>query len=327
MIGYYVHHQGRGHVSRALAISRHLTEEVVFFSSAPRPRECGAAAHWVHLPLDTPHGGGPVTDPTANGRLHWAPLNVDGLAGRSAALMNAITHLRPRRMVVDVSVEVALLCRLAGVPVTVMAMPGERGDAVHGLGYDIADEIVAPWSRDVYRPDWLAPHDARTHYVGVISRFDGVPPAAVGSARPGTGLLLAGAGGSAVPRDALDQLRRAAPDCDWVAAGGDAGWVDDLWPVLSSADVVVTHAGQSAIADIAAAGVPAVVIPQHRPFGEQHATAAALADAGVVVSTREWPDPDEWPALLAAARTLGRGRWRRLGGDGAAARAASVIAA
>lgn len=58
-------------------------------------------------------------------------------------LVNAIATLRPRRMVVDVSVEVALLCRLAGVPVTVMAMPGERGDAVHGLGYDIADEIVA----------------------------------------------------------------------------------------------------------------------------------------------------------------------------------------
>ncbi|KUI32818.1 hypothetical protein AU195_14770 [Mycobacterium sp. IS-1496] len=328
MIGYYVHHHGRGHTSRALAISRHLTEEVVFFSSAPRPRELRPGVDWVRLPLDVPGQDTAAADPTANGRLHWVPLNLGGLADRSAVLVNAITTLRPRRMVVDVSVEVALLCRLAGVAVTVMAMPGDRGDAVHALGYDIADRIVAPWSREVYRPGWLAPHDERTHYVGVISRFDGAPPVTPSAARPRTGLLLAGAGGSATPDDALDQLRRAAPDCRWVAAGGDAGWVDELWPLLSGADVVVTHAGQSAIADIATAGVPAVVIPQQRPFGEQCATAGALAEAGVVVTAPAWPRPDEWAGLLSAARTRNAGgRWQRLRGAGAAARAASVIAA
>ncbi|KUI24332.1 hypothetical protein AU196_20800 [Mycobacterium sp. IS-1742] len=326
MIGYYVHHHGRGHASRALAISRHLTEEVVFFSSAPRPRELGSEFDWVRLPLDVAGQDTEAADPTANGRLHWVPLNVGGLADRSAALVNAITDLRPRRMVVDVSVEVTLLCRLAGVPVTVMAMPGERGDAVHALGYDIADRIVAPWSEEVYRPGWLARHAPRTHYVGVISRFEGAAPTPA-PAGP-TGLLLAGAGGSATPDDALDQLRRAAPDCRWVAAGGDAGWVDELWPLLSAADVVVTHAGQSAIADIATAGVPAVVIPQRRPFDEQCATAAALADAGVVVSAPVWPHPDEWAGLLSAARARNAAdRWQRLRGAGAAARAASVIAA
>lgn len=328
MIGYYVHHHGRGHLSRALAISRHLTEDVVFFSSAPRPHELGPAVDWVQLPFDLPSGDGSPEDPTANGRLHWVPLRVDGLAARSAVLVNAMTTLRPRRMVVDVSVEVALLCRLVGIPVTVMAMPGERGDVVHGLGYDIAEQIVAPWSSDVYRPDWLARHDARTHYVGVISRFEGAPPAPRSSVRPSTGLLLAGAGGSAAPCDALDQLRRGAPDHHWVAAGGDAGWVDDLWPLLRSADVVVTHAGQSAIADVATARVPAVVIPEQRPFGEQHATAAALADAGVVATAPAWPRPDEWASLLCAARAGSEaGGWERLRGEGAAARAASVIAA
>ncbi|WP_244964975.1 glycosyltransferase [Mycolicibacterium litorale] len=311
-----------------MAIIGHLTEEVVFFSSAPRPRELDSDVGWVQLPLDVPGGEGQVADPTANGRLHWAPLRVDGLADRSAVLVNAIATLRPRRMVVDVSVEVALLCRLAGVPVTVMAMPGERGDAVHGLGYDIADEIVAPWSSEVYRPDWLARHDGKTHYVGVISRFEGAPLATPSPSRPTTGLLLAGAGGSTAPADALDQLRRGAPDFRWVAAGGDAGWVEELWPLLSGAGVVVTHAGQSAIADVAAASVAAVVIPQHRPFGEQHSTAAALADAGVVATAPVWPRPDEWAPLITTARARSTGdQWRRLQGAGAAARAAAVIAA
>lgn len=326
MIGWYVHHHGRGHTSRALAISSCLAEDVVFFSSAPRPAGLRDTDDWVQLPMDTPNGDAPVVDPTANGRLHWAPLRVDGLADRSAMLLDTITALRPRRIVVDVSVEIALLCRLAGVPVTVIAMPGARDDAVHGLAYDIAEAIIAPWSDEIYRPQWLRGYDERTHYVGVISRFEGREPVAL-TDRPATGLLFAGAGGSTVPHDALDQLRRHASDLQWAAAGGGAGWVDEVWPLLSGADVVVTHAGQSAIADIAAARVPAVVIPEERPFGEQHATAAALADAGVAVTARAWPGPDEWPTLLADARAHDAGDWRRLHGEGAAARAAAVIGA
>ncbi|MCK0177058.1 glycosyltransferase [Mycolicibacterium sp. F2034L] len=329
MIGYYVHHHGRGHLTRALAISAHLSENAVFFSSLPRPAGLRDGDDWVRLPMDVPDhlapAGDPV-DPTAHGRLHWAPVGVDGLADRSALLLAAMASVRPRRMVVDVSVEVALLCRLAGVPVTVMAMPGDRDDAVHGLAYDIAEAIVAPWSDDVYRPQWLHRYDARTHYVGVISRFDGMAPAPP-SDGPRTGLLLAGAGGSEVPRDALDQLRHAAPGHRWVAAGGDGGWIDDLWPVLTGADVVITHAGQNAVADVSTARVPAVVIPQQRPFREQHATAIALAEAGIAVTAPAWPSPGDWPELLAATAALDPTRWERLRGRGAAARAAAVISA
>jgi len=323
MIGYYVHHHGRGHTSRALAIRAHLDEDVVYFSSSPRPVEL-RADKWVQLPLDVPDDDSPPVDPTANGRLHWVPVGVDGLADRSAMLLNAITAFRPRRMVVDVSVEVTLLSRLAGVPVTVMAMPGDRGDAVHALAYDVADAIIAPWASEVYRPEWLRHHDDRTHYVGVISRYDGMASTPSDEAGRRTGLLLAGTGGSTVPDDALDQLQRGASDYEWTAAGGSAGWVDDLWPLLCGADVVVTHAGQSAIADIAAAQVPAVVvIPEPRPFGEQHASATAMAEAGVAVTATTWPRLDEWPALLAGARDAGR--WQRLRSEGAAARAAAVI--
>ncbi|WP_422743122.1 glycosyltransferase [Mycobacterium sp. WMMD1722] len=326
MIGYYVHHHGRGHLSRALAVSGQLAEDAVFFSSAPRPAGLRPGDDWVQLPLDVPAEGAPPADPTAGGRLHWAPLGVDGLARRSATLLNTIATLRPRRMVVDVSVEVTLLCRLAGVPVTVMAMPGERGDAVHQLAYDVADTIIAPWSDAVYRPPWLRRHEGRTHYVGVISRFDGMSPVPTAPGRR-TGLLLAGAGGSEVPADALTQLRQAAPEHRWVAAGGAAGWVDALWPLLCAADVVVTHAGQSAVADIAAARVPAVVIPQRRPFDEQHATAAALGASGVAVTATAWPRTEQWRALLAATRALDPARWQRLRGRGAAGRAAAVLAA
>src|SRR5690349_14237624 len=103
---------------------------------------------WVRLPMDVSGSATDAADVTAHGRLHWAPLHVDGLARRSAKLLQTVAATRPRRVVVDVSVEISLLARLAGVPVTVMAMPGDRGDAAHQLAYDVADSIIAPWSAD-----------------------------------------------------------------------------------------------------------------------------------------------------------------------------------
>ena len=37
MIGYYVHHQGNGHLHRAMTVAPHLPEPVTGFSSLPRP--------------------------------------------------------------------------------------------------------------------------------------------------------------------------------------------------------------------------------------------------------------------------------------------------
>ena len=66
-----------------------------------------------------------------------------------------VTATKPNVMVVDVSVEVAMLVRLLGVPVVVMAMPGDRIDAAHDLVYQAADHILAAWPRELYEPPWL----------------------------------------------------------------------------------------------------------------------------------------------------------------------------
>lgn len=326
MIGYYVHHQGKGHINRALAISMHIDEPVIFFSSLPRPSALRPNDVWVRLSADVPTCYESAHDVTANGRLHWAPIHVAGLARRSAELLQKLAATRPRRLVVDVSVETALLARLAGVPVILVAQPGDRADDAHQLGYGIAERIIACWTAMLYEPPWLAAHAQRTHLVGAISRFDGFERPPVRESRP-SGLLLAGAGGTAVPTDALSQLRRALPQYDWNAAGGSARWVDDLWPMLASADLVVTHAGQSALADVAVSGAAAIVIPEDRPFGEQRAMADALDLAGAAVVVPSWPDASRWPTLANRARSCGRDRWEIMGTGGAAERAAAVIAA
>jgi hypothetical protein len=121
-----------------------------------------------------------------------------------------------------------------------------------------------------------------------------------------------GRGGSTLTAEQLDAARGATPDWEWTALGPPLGnWVDDPWPALVDADVVVCHAGQNVVAEVAAAQVPAIVIPQPRPHGEQCATAAVLAEAGLAIVRPEWPAADAWPALLAAAAQLGGRGWVR----------------
>ena len=147
MIGYYIHHQGDGHVTRAATIARRLGAEPVTGLS-PRPRPDGWDGPWITLPRDDVPAVGDATDPTAHGALHWAPLAHAGLRARMAELAAWVRAAAPRLMVVDVSVEVSILIRAMGVPVVVMGMPGERGDAAHQLSYRIAQAIIAPW------PEW-----------------------------------------------------------------------------------------------------------------------------------------------------------------------------
>jgi hypothetical protein len=278
----------------------------------------------LRLPRDD--GGGPAVDPTASGAMHWAPLHHHGFRERMRLITEWVATARPDAVVVDVSVEVATLVRLLGVPVIVVAMPGDRTDRPHELVHDLADHILAAWPRDLYEPHWLRRHAAKTSYVGGISRFEGRPRAARRTDGPVRVLTLAGAGGSTVDAGMVAQYAADHPRFDWSALGVAGGrWIEDPWDELCDADVVVAHAGQSSIADIATAARPAIVVPQPRPFGEQDVTAAALGRAAMAVTTGDWPRSDDWEALIARAMAIDVQGWLRWRTDGAAARAAAVV--
>lgn len=332
MIGYYVHHHGVGHLTRASSIVPMLHDDVTIFSSRPAPDPAPASewvTAWVTLPMDIPRDTHGPTDEearraTAGGALHWAPTGVPGLTERMATIAAWIERHRPRAFVVDVSVEVATFVRLMGIPLVVLAMPGERTDAPHRLAYTLADRIVAPWSRTVYDPDWLHQYADKTVYAGSISRV--ADRVSAGSRVPDSAVLMSGAGGSSLGAGYLDAVRAATPGTTWRGVGTPGEpWVADVWPVLDTAGVVVTHGGQNAVADVAAANAPAVVVAEDRPFDEQRATARALDRAGLAVALDAWPEPSAWPDLLRRARALSADLRSATRIDGAAARAAAAI--
>lgn len=320
-IGWYVHHHGRGHLTRLVAVAGLVDAEIVCFSSRPQPDDLPPNCAWVPLERDDDFGGRDPADrdPTAQGVLHWVPLDH---AGHRSRLMTIVASAGPLDgFVVDVSVEVTVLARLLGIPVAVFTQPGERDDPAHRLAFSLATTVIAPWPAEGMPSRHLAAAADRVVFTGGISRFDG-------RSRPespnGGVLVLAGAGGS--PTTARDVARAAeATGRPWRMLGG-AEWVSDPWDELTGAEVVVSWAGQNAVADLAASHARAVVIPQDRPFEEQRATARALENAGLAVVSDRWPEPSEWPALLRRAESL-RPDWARWRVEGAASRAARAIEA
>jgi hypothetical protein len=246
-----------------------------------------------------------------------------------SAVAQWVTDVRPEAAVVDVSVEIATFIRLMGVPVIVVALPGERVDAPHLLVHRLADHIVAAWPEHLCAPSWLQQYAAKTSYVGGISRYEGreiVCAATSTQTESPLRVLVLNGRHDAFDHAAIRMAARACPSTIWTVIGGSASsWAGDPWPAICAANVVITHAGQSAVADVAAAGRPAVVIPQPRPFGEQHTTADALRRHRLAVVTPDWPDARSWPTLLAKASTRDPTQWRHWQVDGAAARAASAI--
>lgn len=323
MIGYYVHHQGRGHLHRAQALAERLDEPVTGLSSLPRPPDWHGA--WVELSRDDSQGS--PKDVTAGGQLHWVPQNDPGLRARSAAVAAWLERSRPRLVVADVSVEIALLVRLHGVPVVSVVLPGRRTDPAHLLGFRASTALVSfsPLTARQLVPGLPGDIARRVTSLGAVSRFP--PSSAPRLGRNGARhvVVLLGRGGDAMTSRNADALQSLAPAWRWTVVGGPDGWVEDVSAVLSDADVVVTNAGESALADVAAHRCPAIVIPAERPFAEQATTASLLDRQGwPAITLHRFPDTG-WPELLRRAIRLDGSRWQQWCDGRAANRFARVV--
>lgn len=286
MIGYYVHHHGSGHLHRARALVARLDARGVrteLLSGLPAP--AGLEDRWTRLaPDETPD----PRDATAHGVLHWAPLHHRGLRERYRTVSTWIADSRPDLLVCDVSQEMTLLARLHGVPVVSVVQPGRRDDTAHDLGLRVSERLVGFWPpRARGMLAGLAPElGRRVVAVGGMSRY--APEQDVARRTPRHALVMEGAGGAAWTPAELAALEAGAAGWTFERIAPGTGWSTDPWPLLRSASVVVTHAGQNAVAEVAAARVPALVVAADRPFDEQRHTVAELARGGwpCVATTR-----------------------------------------
>jgi predicted glycosyltransferase len=328
VIGYYVHHRGAGHRHRALAIAAAIGQEVTILSSAPQPERWDGP--WISLPLDTPESENSI-EADAGGALHYVPIQSAGLRTRMAMISAWIEQERPAVMVVDVSVEVAVLARLHGIPVVTVAQPGDRSDAAHLLGYRLSSAIIAPWP-DLVRPLTTAPDvESRVETIGAISR---IHPSGGAPSSPhhlagagGVIVVLTGEGGrglSAVTA-AVEIASAALPQYTWRTLRGQNE--ETVAAALREATLVIAHCGQNAVAEIAASRTPAILIPEDRPHGEQSALAAAIASSTLPARTVRPAAvaSTDWSSLITEVTTLDGADWMVWCDGAAAERAAAII--
>lgn len=331
-IGYYAHHHGAGHVTRALAIAAAFDGPLTLFGSRLPERVDLPNVQLCPLPADV----APGVEGEAFACLHYAPLGVAGLRERMGLLVDWFRRAWPCLLVVDVSVEVALLARLCGVPTIYLRQRGSRFDAAHELAYACASRLLAPYPECLEEPGTPDTWRAKTCYAGSLSRYAGQVPAI--AREPGTVTVIAGHGGTAFSRARLVAAARACPDWHWSVLGpitGDAtqapgnltfaGSVVDPAPWLASAEVVVGSAGDSLVAELTDLRCRFLCVPDARPFDEQLSTARLLAAQGLAVTRERWPADQDWPGLLVQARELDPERWAAVSDGEGARRAAACI--
>lgn len=324
--GFYAHHHGRGHLVRVAAVCDALGPAgcTVATSHPDAPDVLPAGTDLHPLPLDVPPG--PAGDVTADGALHWVPEHPVS-AARAHAITGWLLERGPGVVLVDVSVEVALTVRLAGVPVVVVRLHGDRTDAAHDLAHRVADTVLAPYPAALEHPSTPAWVRAKTVHSGFVAAGAST---AIRRSTPPTGRVLVawGQGHPPPPARSLDAAAAATPDRTWEMVGPPCpdgeprlvhhrGWVGDLGAHLASADVVVGPPGDGLVGDVARAGARFVAVCEPRPFDEHHHKAEALEAVGGAVARPAWPEPSAWPDVLRRADALDPGVLASLGTDGA----------
>ncbi|MFH6780965.1 MULTISPECIES: glycosyltransferase [Methylobacterium] len=351
-IAFFVHHQGRGHAHRTMAVAAEfardrpvsvLTAGPHLFDGFSRDIEIVALPNMIGAAVPTPRLHAEPTPQV----MHCVPL---GLAEMRRTMRQILDHLDERGVglfVVDVSAEIALLSRIASVPAVQIRMHGDRQDIGHVGSYEACVGMLAPFDARLEQDDYPAPLRAKTFYSGgLCTSLDRVPDRAEARARLGLDpdreivVAVTGGGGSGTPFAPLTVAARAAPDALWLTLGPthreghetdfsnlrELGWVPSVTEYLAAADIVVASAGDNTVHEVARVGGRLIVMPEWRYFGEQTRKAEALVRLGAAVQAPVWPgDLQGWRDLLARARALDGRILRDLYAPDAASRAAGWL--
>ncbi|MBD8554363.1 glycosyl transferase [Rhizobium sp. CFBP 8762] len=330
-ISFFVHHQGRGHANRTMALAEHfsrdravsvLTAGPELFDKRSRDIEVIALPNMIGAAVPTQ---ALFAQPTPQ-VMHCVPLGVSEMRRTMRTILDHLDDRDVGLFVVDVSSEIALMSRIASVPSVQIRMHGERSDIGHIGSYESSVGMLAPFDERLEQDDYPAYLRAKTFYTGgLCTTRDAVVDKQEARQRLGLNsdqeiiVTLTGGGGSGTPYAPLTVAARAAPNALWLVLGPthreghetdfanlrELGWVPNVTDYLAAADIVIASAGDNTIHEVARTKARLIVMPEWRYFAEQHRKADALVQIGAAVSAPAWPgDFSQWHALLDSARAL-----------------------
>lgn len=327
MIGYYVHHQGSGHMRTAMQVIPHITERVVVLSSFPKPARFPHNAVYVHLIDDSADG----FEQPADSSFMYTPLAPNVLM-RFKQITEAIETYGINRLYVDVSMEVALFCKTLGVNVGHNVLLGDRDDVPHTLLFQACDFYA---SDNDERLDATSKRTGpkKLHRVGGISRYKKTSI----QKRVASNIVITTSpesDQSSIAR--LEKTARAFPELTWHVIGPDDrtytepnivvhGIVEDPADLYDLADIIVGAGGHNTIMEAASFGKRFVCIPEDRPYREQVVAAEVLAQNNMAVHCPSFPTENEWPDIFTRLERIDLEAFQSIVDDAAAQRLAAII--
>ncbi len=326
-VGYFVHHQGRGHAERCAALAHALPANrplVIFCARDDIFPPLPAHARIVVIPsLFQPTGAEAqgLADLDTPDTLHCAPVGWPGIREAMGIIAQWVREADPALMICDVSAEIAQLARICSVPHVKVVQHGDRSDPGHVTAYRGALGLLAPCHAALAQPDWQEWMMAKTHFAGGLGVAP-MPTRDAARARLGLGpeekiaLVVSGGGGSGFAQAPIGVGARTLSDWRWHTIGhverdwhatepGNLthhGWVDDAADRIAAADLVIASTGNTTCHQVLAAGSPWIAVPEWRYFDEQHEKALALEAAGLAHVTPHLPaSAHAWRAAVQAA--------------------------
>ncbi len=323
---FYIHHHGAGHLTRALAIAEQLPHnEVVFFGSSLATYKdlLPEDILTIELPFDTPTDSDRDWTSSELNFLHYAPLNVKGIVERNDRIINFFGKNNRCLLIVDVSVEIALLARLCGIPTVVVRQHGDRSDTPHLLAYESASLLLAPYAKLMAQPiekEFIQ----KTFYSGGFSKYSGMSIEEHSSSEDQIAIFF-GQGGTCFDLPLIAQIRRDLPQTfnlhilgtiqNYQAIDGVSyyGNSKNAYPILKNCRIVISNAGHNCIMELGDLRKKIICIPAERPFEEQKIKAKILENAGVakVVEEKDLHQAN-WLHIIEKTKKLKIEGWEKL---------------
>lgn len=353
-ISFFVHHQGRGHARRTMAIIREfspdrpvsvMTADPSLFDGFERDIDLIALPDMIGADVPTQ---ALYEQPTPS-VMHCVPMGVREMRQTMRRILDHLDDVEAGLFVIDVSAELALLSRIASIPAVKIRMHGDRNDPGHLGAYEACVGMLAPFDERLEQDDYPQYLRQKTFYSGgLCTTAPQVPERA--EARRQLGLdpdreivvAFTGGGGSGTPYAPLTVAARAAPETLFLTVGPlhleghetdfanlvNCGWVDNVVDYLAASDIVLASAGDNTVHETAMLKRPYIVAPEWRYFGEQTRKAERLEALGAAVNMATWPaDFAGWQSVLEEARALDVGKLSELYSADAAKRAAQWLEA
>lgn len=333
-LGYYAHHHGSGHCRQidklAALLPTEARQQLTVFTSLTSDTYTFAAideAQVVRLPAEDER-----SDDVLAGRagqnwqpasLHYSPVGNSDIQQRSHKILDTIYQRRIDLMIIDVSVEVAMLCRAASVPYLYVRLPGIRDDVPHLNAFAGALALLAPYPRTLEStktPEWISQktlyldfintqqRDAQTyqdfikHLMQLITDKKALSLMLNDKDKdtPTIVSVIKGYGGHQAIDATLPELRQLLPYAFIISLGpidedkrhyvDIAVDVSDVTPFIEHSDYLLMACGLNAVAQAYDYATPLVVLPDDRPHQEQEVMAEALIAQGRAFSWQQFKD-------------------------------------